>query len=213
MGAETGFDEGVLHRFRVEHGHLALRHVDREGLGRRMIRALLAEGGVVVTAHIGRKPHPALPVEHAVVVVSLLRPDLLHSPVRRGRQRLVERRGVERRPERLGHAVIQDRHLEERNLMRLRVEDRDVVARVFGRTEQRAVGIDGGIAAIRRDQVVEEGLFRAPFPRGNDDVTLDARRPLRLLLGQRARGDAVGPLTEVLERDAAQLGREPGHHE
>ena len=47
MRAEAGVDEGVLHRLRIEHRHLAGRPLEREHLRGRMIGALLAEGRVV----------------------------------------------------------------------------------------------------------------------------------------------------------------------
>ena len=58
-----------------------------------------------------------------------------------------------------------------------------------------------------------ELLLRAPLPRRDDDVALDALRPRRLVLGQLALGDAVGPIAEILERHAAELSGNPVHHE
>ena len=109
MGAETGIDEAVFHRLGIEHRHLASRQVERKRLGRGMVRALPAEGRILDTAHCRGKPHPALPVEHAIVVVGPLLPDLLLSPVGRGRKRLGSRSGVERGAERFGRVRIRDR--------------------------------------------------------------------------------------------------------
>src|SRR5262249_26875959 len=112
-----------------------------------------------------------------------------------------------------GCVRIRDRHLEERHLVRLRVEDRYLVARVLSRTVEGTVGIDGRIAPVRRDQVVGKLLLRAPLPRRDDDVALDALRPRRLALRQLALGDAVGPIAEILERHAAELSGKPVHHD
>src|SRR5262249_11475448 len=82
---------------------------------------------------------------------------------------------------------------------------RHVVGGVFGRAVERPVSIDGGIAPVGRDQVVQIVLVGAPFPRRDDDVAFDALPPRRLALRQVALGDAVGPVPEILERDAAEL--------
>ena len=164
VGAEACIEVVVFHRLGIKHRHLTSRLVEREDLGRGMIRALLAEGRVLGAAHRRREPHPALPVEHAVVVVSALAPDLLVAPIGRGRRRRRRGREMERRSERFRRVRIETGHLKERHLVRLRVEDRNVVARVFGRAVEQAVGVDGWLAPVRRDQVVEEGLFCAPLP-------------------------------------------------
>ena len=114
--------------------------------------------------------------------------------------------------ERFRHVRILHRHLEERHLVRLRIQDRNVVGRVFGRAVQRAVGVDGRIAPVRRDQVVQIMLLGAPFPGGDDDVALDALGPRRLGLRQFALGDAVGPVAEILVRHAAELSGNPVRH-
>ena len=54
---------------------------------------------------------------------------------------------------------------------------------------------------------------RRPVPGGDHEIALDSRRPLRLVLRQRALGDRIGPLAEILVRHAAELAGEPvGHH-
>ena len=58
------------------------RLVEREGLGGRMIGALLAEGRIVRPAHARRQPHAALLVEHGVVVVGARVPDASGRPSR-----------------------------------------------------------------------------------------------------------------------------------
>ena len=59
---------------------------------------------------------------------------------------------------------------------------------------------------------MDEVLLRGPLPGGDDDVALDAGRPRRLGLGQFALGHPVGPVTEILERHAAELSGKPVHH-
>ena len=187
------------------------RAVQREHLGRRMIGALLARSRVVHAAHVGGEPDPALVVPHAVMVVGLGVPDLLVAPIGRGLQRLGGR-GVSG-SERFRRVGIAHRRLEVRNLVGLGIEDRIVVGRVFGRADQRTVGIDGRMAPIRCDQVVQVFLGVAPVPGGDHDVALDAFRPRRLGLRQLALGDAVGPFAVMLERRAAEAsGQLVGHH-
>ena len=81
MGLEAGVDEAVLHRLEIEHRERPVRLLQRGKLGGGMVRALLAEIRVLGPAHRGRHPHPAVFVEHGVVVVDLAVPDLLHAPI------------------------------------------------------------------------------------------------------------------------------------
>src|SRR5215468_6916743 len=81
MGAEAGVDEDVLHRFGIENRRLTPRPLDREHLGRRMLRSLLAERRVVWTAHVHREPNASALVEHAVVVVGTGVPNFLVAPI------------------------------------------------------------------------------------------------------------------------------------
>src|SRR5262249_46948260 len=69
-------------------------------------------------------------------------------------------------------------------------------------------GVDGRVAPVRRDQVVQVLLVGAPLPRGDHDVALDTLRPRRLALRQLALGDAVGPVAVILERRAAEIAGE-----
>src|SRR3989442_13680153 len=177
-----------------------------------MIRALLAEGWILDAANSGGKPHAALLVEHAVVVVGPLTPDFLVAPVGRGLHRLCGGGGVEGWSKRFGSVRIRDWHLEKRHRVRLGIEDRHVVARVFIRAIERTVSIDGRMAPVRRDQVVNKGLLCTPLPRGDDDVALDTLGARRFGPGQLAVGDAVGPVAEKLERPAANLYGDSGHH-
>ena len=211
--AEASVDEAVLHRLGIEHRDLTSGAVEREYLGRGMVRILLAEGWVLDSAHGRGEPHPAGLVEHAVVVVGALTPDLLVSPIGRGLVRLRCGGGMERRPERFRRIRIRDRHFEERRLVRLRVEDRHVVARVLGRPVERTIRVDGGIAPVRGDQIMDKGLLTAPFPGGDDEIALHALRALRLVLGQLALGDAIDPVAVILARHAAELSGTAVHHE
>src|SRR5213076_855945 len=101
-------------------GERAVRPLEREELGRGMVRALLAEARVLRPAHGRREPYPALPVEHPVVVVGLGVPELLLAPVRRRRHRLLER-GVPG-PERLRRVGVAHRRPERRHGVRLGIE-------------------------------------------------------------------------------------------
>src|SRR5262245_51266773 len=143
VSTKASINEAVLHRLRIEHRYLAARDLKRECFRRRMLRALLAKGWIISPSHRRRKPHAALLVEHAIVIVGTLAPDFLIAPVGRGRRRFRHRGAMKGRSKRLRCVRIGDRHLEERHLVRLRVEDRNIVARIFGRTVEWAVGIDG----------------------------------------------------------------------
>ena len=63
----------------------------------------------------------------------------------------------------VGGVGVAHGHLEERHLVGLRIQDRHVVARIFGRAEERAVSINRRIAPVRRDQVVQM-VFPWPTP-------------------------------------------------
>ena len=176
-----------------------------------MVRALLAPGRIVHAAHRRGEPHAALVVEHRVVLVRLGVPQHRVAPIGRRRRRR-DRAGMAR-SKRDRHVRIGHRHLEGRDLVGLRIEDRHQVGRVFGRAVKRAAGIDRRLAPVGRDQVVQILVRRRPVPGGDDDVALDAGRPLRLVLGQFALRDAVGPVAEILVRHAAELaGEAVGHH-
>ena len=96
--------------------------------------------------------------------------------------------------------------------MRLGVEDRHHVGRVFGRAVHRPVRIHSRIATVRGDQVVQVSLGLAPFPGRDHDVALEALRPRRLGMRQLALGDAVGPVGKILERRTAEPSGKRVHH-
>ena len=196
-------------RLRIEHRQLPLVDVDREGLGVGIVRALAAEGrraGRVIGA---RHPDPALGVEHVVVIVEFGVPDLLHAPIGRGRERLLDCRMA--RAERLRHVRPFGRR-DVGDLRRLRIEHRQMIGRVFRRAVERTVGVDRRIALVGRNQVVKIMLLIAPIPGRDHDIALDAGRPRRLGERQFAVGDAVGPVAEIFERHTAQLAGERIDH-
>ena len=93
-----------------------------------------------------------------------------------------------------------------------RVEGRDVVGAVLGRPEDPAVGVDGRMAAIAGDQVVEVVLVVHPVAQRDDDVALDALGTGRRGKRQLALGDAVGPVAVVGERALTEIGELIEHH-
>ena len=97
--------------------------------------------------------------------------------------------------------------------MRLRIEDRHHVGRIFRRAVELAVGIDRGLAAVRRNQIVQILVRLRPVPRGHDHVAFFALRTLRLVLRQFASGDAIGPVAEILVGHAAELTGDPVRHQ
>ena len=175
-----------------------------------MLRPLLAPGRIWAATHRRREPHPALVIEHGIVLVGFGVPQNFFAPIRRRRRRL-NRTGVAR-SERHRHARVGHRHLEVRHLVRLRIEYRHHVGRILRRAVERTIGIDCRLAPIRRDQVVQIFVGRRPFPRGDDDVALDAGRPLRLVLRQFALGDTIGPVAEILVRHPAKLAGDAIRH-
>ena len=172
-------------------------------------RALLAE--VRIVRHVaGRgEPDAALPVDHRVVVVGLAVPDVLLAPIGRGPEDL-DRAGVAG-PERQRH-VGRGRQHEVRRHVLDRIEDRHVVAGVLALPVQRPVAVDGRIAPVGRDQIVQILLGVVPVAQRDDDVALDALRPRRLGKRQLALRDALGPVAEILERHAAELTGGDGDH-
>src|SRR5215831_9952966 len=130
MSPEASVDKRVLSSLGVEHGELAVRPLYREDLGRGMIGTLLAKGRVVGVAKPRSEPDSPLPVDHAVVVISLGIPDLLRAPIRRRLHELVARRMA--RPERFRRVCIAHRSHKVRGRMLDWIEDRDDVGAVLG---------------------------------------------------------------------------------
>ena len=69
----------------------------------------------------------------------------------------------------------------------------------------RAVGIDRWITAVAGDQVMQVLLVVVPVAQRNHDVALQALRTHRLGIRQLAFGDTLGPVGEILERQATHL--------
>ena len=185
MRAKAGVDEAVLHRLRIKHRQVAVRALGRKGLGRRVVRAFLAEGRIVRTAHPGGKPHPTMAVEHAVVIVRLAFPHHFVAPIGRRLHRFLTTPGVSE--SRTGRREILDR-------MGFGIQDRNDIDAQFGRTVNRTVGVNRRKAPIGGDQVVQVMLIIEPIPSRHDDVALGPLRPCRFRMGQLALGDAVRPV-------------------
>ena len=110
------------------------------------------------------------------------------------------------------HVRIADRRMEQARAVLHRIDHRDVVPAVFGLAEHRAIAVDGGIALVGRDQVVQVMLLVRPVPGGHHDVAFHALRALRGLARQLALGDAVGPIGQIGERRGAELAGQDVHH-
>ena len=177
MRAEAGLVGGVLAGLRIVHRHPAVGAVERKLHGRGVARALLAERRVVRHVARRREPDAALPVEHRVVVVGPAVPDVLLAPIGRGPQDL-DRAGVAG-PERQRHVGRGRQHEVRRDVLH-RIEDRHVVAGVLALPVHRPIGVDGRIAPVAGDQVMQILLVVVPVAQRDDDVALDTLRPRRL---------------------------------
>ncbi len=74
------------------------------------------------------------------------------------------------------------------------IDHRQIIATLFQRSVDWAVGVDGRVALVARNLVVHVDLGIRPVPHGDDDVALPALRTCRCGGGQFARGDAVSPV-------------------
>ena len=104
-----------------------------------------------------------------------------------GRRR--HRVGAVRRRVRVAHRVL---HFG-RDLLQ-RVEHRPEVGAVLRRAIKLAIRVDRRLAPVGRDQIVHVRRRAAPVPEREDEVALEALRPLRLRERKLARGDAVCPV-------------------
>ena len=209
MRAEAGLVGGVFAGLRIVHRHAAVGAVERELNGRRVRRALLAEvglSGLWPVAASQTRPFRSI-IE--LWLLALLSQMFLLAPIGRGPEDL-DRAGVAG-PERQRH-VGRGRQHEIRRHVLDRVEDRHVVAGVLALPVQRPVAVDGRIAPVGRDQVVQILLVVVPVAQRDHDVALDALRPRRLCIGQLALRHALGPVAEILERHAAKLTGGDGDH-
>ena len=199
---ETGVERRVLARLRIPHRGLAQRFLDRVDLRRREIRSRQTVGGILAAACGCREPHAALAIHHRVVIVDARIPDLFVVPIG-GRRHRQQRRRMSR-PEAERHLRIQHGRMEDRRGVLHRIEYRQVVGAVFRRSVERPVRVDGRLAFVRRDDVVQVMLVVAEALERDDDVPLDALRTLRLGARQLALGDAIGPVAEQLRAERAE---------
>ena len=123
----------------------------------------LQKAGFFGAAHRRRQPDPAFLVDHGVVVIGLGVPDLLVAPIGRRPERLGHR-GVPR-SKRFGRVRIAHRRLEGGDLVGLGIEDRHHVGGVFGRAEERAVGVDRRDCADPRRSGRADTSSGRPSPR------------------------------------------------
>ena len=200
--AVAGPDERHLRGRRVVDGQVPAGPGVGERARRRMIGPFETHRRVLGSPHARGEPDAAVLVEHRVVDVRLAVPDRLVAPVGRGRQR---------RSRRYGGVGIAHRHRHLTGSVGHRIEHRHVVRARLERAVDRAVRVDGRIALVGGDLVVEIRLRIGPVPLRHDDVALDALRPARRL-GQLARQDPVGPVGEHLDRAPAPHPVEPVRH-
>src|SRR5713226_4305182 len=150
-----------------------------------MVPALLAVIRIGRGTHARSRPHPSLLVHHLVVNAGLAVPDGFASPVGRGSQ-LCRLRGWRLR---IAYRVSYLAYG-----MRDRIEHREEIRALLGRPVDLALGVDGGLAPVGRDQVMHVAGGRAPVPQAEDDVALHPLRPRRLVERQLAGGDPDGPV-------------------
>src|SRR5688572_28907701 len=89
--------------------------------------------------------------------------------------------------------------------MSFRIKDGDNVHAKLGGAVHRAVGIHGWKTTIGGDQVVQVMFVIKPIPGSDDDIALDALRPLRFSVRQLALGHAIGPVSEIRNDGAAEF--------
>ncbi len=177
MRAEAGLVGGVFAGLGIIHRHPAIGAVERKLDGGRMRRALLAEVRIVRLVTRCGEPQAALPVEHRVVIVRPAVPDVLLAPVGRRLQDF-ERAGVAG-PEGVRHVGRRRQHEVGRDVLH-HIEDRHVVAGMLALAVDRTIGIDGRVAPVAGDQVVQVLLRIVPVTQRDDDVAFDTLRPGRL---------------------------------
>ena len=197
VGGEARTDQGDLPRLGIVPGEMPVGLLDREELGRRMVRSLLAEVRIRGRTHARGEPDPPLLVKHRVVHARLAVPDRVRPPVRRRRRGVLVRRG------RVG---ITHEHPDLRRLVLHGIEHREEIRALLGSAVDHPVGVDPRVALVRRDLVVQVVLGAGPVPERDDDVALHSLRPGRRGRRELARGDSIGP---VGEERGGPLGVEP----
>ena len=203
MGREAGLDECVFPRLQIEHGDVTNGAFHRESPRRRMVRSRFAEGRILGTAHRGRQPDPPVAPEHRIVVVDARLPDPLAPKVSGGLQRIescgMTRTEIER------HAGVAHRSDERGRDVLHRIENRQSVGAVLGRSNKRAVTIHRREATIARNQIVQILFVVHPVAERDDDVALDALWSRRLGKRQFPHGNPIRPVTVVGERHLAEV--------
>ena len=189
MRREAEVDRRRLLLRRIVDLELTPRDLHREHLRGRMIGALPAPRRRRVRTNARRQPDAALLVHPRIVDVGVAVPDRFRAPI----GRLGELRQVLRR-RRLGVAPF---GLDQAGLVVDGIEPRDEVRARFGRSVDQTVRIDGRIAAVGRDLVMQIALRRVPVPQRDDEVALDAGRTRRLRERQLALRDAIRPIAEI----------------
>ena len=101
---------------------------------------------------------------------------------------------------------IAHRHVDRRRGVLHRIEHRQILRAFLGRAIERTVGVDGRIASVGADRIVQIGLRVRPVPQRHDEVALDPLRALRRGRRHGAGGNPVGPVGEQFQR---ALGVEP----
>ena len=169
-----------------------------------MTRPLTAERRRLVGSDACGDPYPRLPIHREAVRVGLARPDHIFAPVGRRLERLG-----------LGFARglgIADRQLDHARLVGLWIDHRQVVVCCFERAVNRAVRIDGGIALVRRNLVVQIRLRVRPVPHRHDDVAFLAGGSRRSNARNLAPGNPVGPVGKHGQRALAPHLSDSGAH-
>ncbi len=178
--------------------------IDREQLRRRMIRSRLAPCRRLGLTDARRGPHATLLIHREAVDRRLAVPDHFVAPVRRRRQRR-RIRGARR-------LRIANRQLHLARRVVRRIDDGQVIAALFERSVDGAVGVHGRIPLVARDVVMQIDLRIGPVPHRDDDVPLLALRTRRSGSRQLSVGNPVGPVRVHRQRALAANLVEAGAH-
>ena len=188
VGAEASVDHGDLLGRRIVHLQLAPGTLHGSKLCRRKGGPRLAERRVVVGTDASGKPQAPALIEHGIVNRGVAVPDGLIAPHRRGIQRL-------RLARRIGIAIL---NLQLADRVVHRIEHRQIVAALLGRSVDQTVGVYLWIALVGGDLVVQISFRIGPVPLRDHHVALDALRPGRRLRRQLAVRDPGGPIAKQL---------------
>ena len=193
-----------LFGFRIVELQPPLALIDREQLRRRMIRSRLTPCRRLGLTDARRRPHATLLVHREAVDRRLAVPDHFVAPVRR-RRHWRRIRGARRL--RIANGQL---HLARRVVRR--IDDGQVIATLFERSVDGAVGVHGRIPLVARDVIVQIDLGICPVPHRDDDVPLPALRTRRSGRRQLSVGNPIGPVRVHRQRALAANLREAGTH-